>query len=131
MFAVDMETHIPTPAERYTVIRGKLCARLDAEGVRYGLRRMLDLLVLDLITYMINWCVWRAEQQLLEQACGDDGAVAGIVAAGRDACTERRGAAGGSDGGGGVAVENCGCGGGWRAGDRRRGWRRLYSERTG
>ncbi len=73
-----METHIPTSTERYTIIRERMCARLDAEGPRYSVRRMVDLFVLDLITWMISMSVWRAEQRLLQQACEDE-VVAGAV----------------------------------------------------
>ncbi len=69
-----MENHtpLPTAAERYASIRDRICARLEAEGARYSVARMVDLLLLELLTWMIAWCVNRDEQRLLEQACQDD-----------------------------------------------------------
>ena len=60
-----MEIHTPTAAERYTTIRGRVCARLEAEGARYGIARMVDLIILELLTFMISWAISRAEQRLL------------------------------------------------------------------
>ncbi len=94
MFSADMENHtpLPTAAERYASIRDRICARLEAEGARYSVARMVDLLLVELLTWMIGWCVNRDEQRLLEQACQDEVVAepelaGGIVAIGGD---ERR-----------------------------------------
>jgi hypothetical protein len=72
MFPVDMETHTPTPAQRYATIRGRMCLRLEAEGPRYNIARMVDLLILELLTWMISWCINRAERDAERQASQDD-----------------------------------------------------------
>ena len=102
MFPADMETHtpLPTSAERYASIRERICARLEAEGARYSVARMVDLLLLELLTWMIAWCVNRDEQRLLEQACQNDivsadagvaecAPAAGLAATGGDAAVVR------------------------------------------
>ena len=95
MFTADMENHtpLPTAAERYASIRDRICARLEAEGARYSVARMVDLLLLELLTWMIAWCVNRDEQRLLEQACqvevvAEPELAGGVAATGGD---ERRG----------------------------------------
>ncbi len=95
-------TSTPTAAERYTTIRERVCARLEAEGARYGIGRMVDLLLLELLTWMIAWCVNRDEQRLQEQACqndivSDDADFAGCGPAGGDAGDERGGDERGGD----------------------------------
>ena len=103
-----METHTPTPAERFTLIRGKLRARLDAEGRRYSIDRVVDLLVLEILTFMIGLCISRAEQGAEQQPCRDGaGAEPGPAAAGDDGA-DRQGAARGPDARGRVAVSAAG-----------------------
>jgi hypothetical protein len=89
-----METHTPTPAERFTILREKLCRRLDAEGPRYNVARMVDLLVLQIIMYMISVFISReqqgAQQQgAQQQACRDDAGVEPGRAAAGDAGADR------------------------------------------
>ena len=105
MFLVDMETHTPAPGERLTIIRGKLCARLDAEGPRYGVGRMVDLLVLEVMTYFIGLIISRAEQRLQQQeACREDAVTAGgVAAADADDGADRREVADAADAGRRVA----------------------------
>ncbi len=93
MFSADMEnpTPLPTATERYASIRDRMCARLEAEGARYSAARMVDLLLLELLTWMIAWCVNRDEQRLLEQACQVDVVAepelaGGFAATGGDKC---------------------------------------------
>jgi hypothetical protein len=101
MFLADMETQtpLPTAAERYATIRGRMCARLEAEGARYSIARMVDLLLLELLTYMIGWAIRRAEWRAEQEACRDDsgeelvpgGAFAATVVEGGDASAPRAG----------------------------------------
>ena len=97
MFQTDMETHTPTPAERYTALRGKLCLRLEAEGPRYGIARAVDLLVLQLITYMIYLALSRAERQA--EPCPDVAGAEPCHIAAPDAGADRQAAAGRPDAG--------------------------------
>jgi hypothetical protein len=98
-----METPTPTPTavERFTIIKEKLRLRLEAEGPRYGITRAVDLLVLELITWMISLAAARAEQRLQEQeACRDDavaepGPPGGFAVAGGDSGADCPGVAGG------------------------------------
>ena len=57
---------------------------------------MVDLLLLELLTWMIAWCVNRDEQRLLEQACQEDlvsepELAGGFAATGEDGGDELRG----------------------------------------
>jgi hypothetical protein len=74
MFPEDMENHTPSPTatELYATIRDEMCARLEAEGARNTVARLVDLLFLQLLTLIIAWCTNRDEQRLLGQACQDD-----------------------------------------------------------
>src|ERR1700677_2014795 len=103
-----METHPPTPAERYTLIRGKLRARLDAEGRRYSVDRAVDLLILEILTFMIGLCVARAEQGPQQQPCRDGASAEPRPAAAGDDGADRRGAAREPDARGRVAVSAAG-----------------------
>ena len=95
-----METHTPTAVERFTTIRGKLCRRLEAEGPRYNVARAVDLLILELMTWVISLAVARAERLQQEEACRDDAvAAAGFATAGGDDGADRRGDANAPDAG--------------------------------
>jgi hypothetical protein len=105
MFMADMETHTPTPVERFTTLKGKLCLRLDAEGPRYGIARAVDLLILMLITYVISLAELQAQQQACQDVVGGEpGAAEGTAATGGDGGVDRRSDAGAPDAGGRAVV---------------------------
>ena len=80
IFLSVMETHTPTQAERFTIIREKLRRRLQTEGPRYNIARALDLLVLEFMTWMISLAVSRAERGC-EPCLDDAGAEPEVVVA--------------------------------------------------
>jgi len=108
-----METPTLPAAERFTIIREKLRLRLDAEGPRYNIARAVDLLVLELITWMISLAISRAERGLDQQACQDDAGVepgciraaGGFAGDDGDGGADRREAADAAHAGGRVAVK--------------------------
>ncbi len=97
-----METHTLTAVERYTNIRERVRLRLHAEGAKYDISRAVDLLLLELLTWMISWAAERSEWRLQQQACvenagvepGCSDAAGGLAAPAADAGADRRGNAG-------------------------------------
>jgi len=93
-----METHTPTPAERFTILKGELRLRLDARGRRHGIAGIVDVLVGALLMRVIGLFASLAEQRSRQQAIRDGaggeleciGAAGGFAAVDADSSGDRR-----------------------------------------
>jgi len=63
MFQTDMETHTPTPAERFAITKAELRARFAARGPRRGIARVVDLMILALFMVVIDQFARLAERR--------------------------------------------------------------------
>ena len=97
-----METHIPNPAEPFTILKGELRARFAARGPRHGIARVVDVLMLGLFMTVISLFARLAERQAV---CRDGaGAEPGRLDAAAGVAADRVVDAGAPDAGRRVAV---------------------------